>query len=122
MGLLTPPNTVTGCAYKGFTEYWSVEAVGQTFKDLACSYKTPLAENVKIAGLVAFYNERADLICGRRTPGAIKRPSSRDDFNAPFRLERERLAAAVSRRRPDRIGQRFLVRPRASASWRSRLS
>ena len=33
-----------------------------TVKDLACSYKTPLPENVKIAGLVAFYNERADFI------------------------------------------------------------
>jgi uncharacterized protein (DUF427 family) len=31
-------------------------------KDRAWSYKTPLPENVKIAGLVAFYNERADLI------------------------------------------------------------
>ena len=35
---------------------------GETVKDLAWSYKTPLPENVKIAGLVAFYNERADLI------------------------------------------------------------
>jgi uncharacterized protein (DUF427 family) len=30
--------------------------------------KTPLPENIKIAGLVAFYNERADLIVdGERT-------------------------------------------------------
>jgi uncharacterized protein (DUF427 family) len=43
-------------------EYWSVDAGGETVKDLAWSYKTPLPENVKIAGLVAFYNERADLI------------------------------------------------------------
>jgi len=31
-----------------------------TVKDLAWSYKTPLPESVKIAGFVAFYNERAD--------------------------------------------------------------
>jgi len=62
MDLLIPSNTVTGCAYKGFAEYWSVDAGGEAFKDLAWSYKTPLPENVKIAGLIAFYNERADLI------------------------------------------------------------
>jgi uncharacterized protein (DUF427 family) len=62
MDLLIPADTVTGCAYKGFAEYWSVDAGGETVKDLAWSYKTPLPENVKIAGLVAFYNERADLI------------------------------------------------------------
>jgi len=62
MDLLIPTATVTGCAYKGFAEYWAVNASGETVKDLAWSYKTPLAENVKIAGLVAFYNERADLI------------------------------------------------------------
>jgi uncharacterized protein (DUF427 family) len=62
MDLLTPIDTVTGCAYKGFAEYWSVRAGGETVKDLAWSYKTPLPENVKIAGLVAFYNEWADFI------------------------------------------------------------
>ena len=54
--------SVSGCAYKGFAQYWSVNAGGPTVKDLAWSYKTPLPENVKIARLVAFYNERADII------------------------------------------------------------
>ena len=62
MDVLIPTDTVTGCAYKGFAEYWSVRAGGETIKDLAWSYKTPLLENVKIAGLVAFYNERTDII------------------------------------------------------------
>jgi hypothetical protein len=35
---------------------------GETLKDLAWSYKTPVPENAKIAGLIAFYNERADFI------------------------------------------------------------
>ena len=56
----TTPTTVTGCAYKGFAQYWSVNAGSTTVKDLAWSYKTPLPESVKIAGFVAFYNERAD--------------------------------------------------------------
>jgi len=62
MDLLISTGTVTGCAYKGFAQYWSVYAGSETVKDLAWSYKTPLPENVKIAGLLAFYNERVDLI------------------------------------------------------------
>ena len=62
MDLLIPSDTVTGCAYKGFAQYWSVEAGGKTIRDLAWSYRTPLPDNVKIAGLIAFYNERADFI------------------------------------------------------------
>ena len=62
MHLLTPTHTTSGCAYKGFAKYWSVNAGGETFEDLVWSYPTPLPENVKIAGLVAFYNEKVDLI------------------------------------------------------------
>jgi len=62
MDLLIPTDAVTGCAYKGFARYWSVEAGGELVKDRAWSYKTPLPEKVKIAGLVAFYKERADFI------------------------------------------------------------
>jgi len=62
MDLLIPSDTVTGCAYKGFAQYWSVDDGGQIVKDLAWSYNTPLPENVKVAGLIAFYNERADFI------------------------------------------------------------
>jgi len=36
--LLTPTDNVTGWAYKAFAEYWSVDAGGERFKDLAwCS-------------------------------------------------------------------------------------
>jgi uncharacterized protein (DUF427 family) len=62
MDLLTPTDTTSGCAYKGFARYFSVDAGGQTFDDLAWWYATPLPEAVKIAGLVAFYNEKADII------------------------------------------------------------
>jgi uncharacterized protein (DUF427 family) len=73
MDLLTPTDTTTGCAYKGFAQYWSVDAGGETFEDLVWSYKTPLPDNVKIAGLVAFYNEKVDLIVdGER----LERPKS----------------------------------------------
>jgi len=62
MNLLAPTDLRTGCAYKGFARYWTVEAGGESFEDLAWSYPTPLPENVKIAGLVAFFNEKVDII------------------------------------------------------------
>jgi uncharacterized protein (DUF427 family) len=52
MDLLIPTDVVTVCAYKGFAEYRSVVAGSETVKDLVWSYKTPLPENVKIAGRV----------------------------------------------------------------------
>jgi uncharacterized protein (DUF427 family) len=61
MDLLTPTNTHSGCPYKGFARYWSVDAGGRTNIDLAWSYPTPLRESGKVAGLVCFYNERVDM-------------------------------------------------------------
>ncbi|MET8989668.1 DUF427 domain-containing protein [Nonomuraea wenchangensis] len=57
LDLLEHTDTVTRCPYKGTAEYWSVN--GQ--KDLAWSYRTPLPESERIAGLVAFYNEKLDI-------------------------------------------------------------
>jgi uncharacterized protein (DUF427 family) len=38
-----------------------VHAGGRVHDDLAWSYRAPFAESQKIAGLVAFYNERVDI-------------------------------------------------------------
>ncbi|MFG1611340.1 DUF427 domain-containing protein [Nonomuraea wenchangensis] len=57
LDLLERTDTVTHCPYKGTAEYWSVN--GQ--EDLAWSYRTPLPESERIAGLVAFYNEKLDI-------------------------------------------------------------
>jgi uncharacterized protein (DUF427 family) len=62
LDLLTPTDTTSGCAYKGFASYWSVEAGGEVFEDLAWSLKTPLPEGAKVAGLVAFFNEKTDIV------------------------------------------------------------
>jgi uncharacterized protein (DUF427 family) len=61
MGLLVPTDTVTHCPYKGQAQYWAVRVRNRLVQDLAWSYRTPLPESQKIAGLVAFYNERVDL-------------------------------------------------------------
>jgi uncharacterized protein (DUF427 family) len=61
MDLLVPTDTVTHCPYKGQAQYWAVRVRDRVVQDLAWSYRTPLPESQKIAGLVAFYNERVDL-------------------------------------------------------------
>jgi uncharacterized protein (DUF427 family) len=61
MGLLTATDSVTHCPYKGQAEYWSVRTGDEVRADLAWSYRTPLPESQKVAGLIAFYNERADI-------------------------------------------------------------
>jgi uncharacterized protein (DUF427 family) len=61
MDLLTRTDTATHCPYKGRAEYWSVRAGDRVHEDLAWSYRTPLPESEKIAGLVCFYNEKVDL-------------------------------------------------------------
>jgi uncharacterized protein (DUF427 family) len=58
MDLLTPTATESHCPYKGQAEYWSF---GAGHPDIAWSYRTPLPESEKVAGLVAFYDERADV-------------------------------------------------------------
>jgi len=56
MDLLAPSDTVSHCPYKGEAEYW-----GREGRDIAWSYPTPLPESQKIAGLIAFFDERVDV-------------------------------------------------------------
>jgi uncharacterized protein (DUF427 family) len=61
MDLLTTTDSETHCPYKGQAEWWSVSTRDGVHDDLAWSYRTPLPESQKIAGLIAFYNERVDI-------------------------------------------------------------
>ena len=58
---LRPSPTGTRCAYKGEAAYWSVDVHDRTVADIAWSYETPRPEAARLAGLVAFFNERVDL-------------------------------------------------------------
>ncbi|WP_219825302.1 DUF427 domain-containing protein [Nonomuraea typhae] len=55
--LLESTDTATRCPYKGTAEYWTVNGRA----DLAWSYRTPLPESERVAGLIAFYNEKLDV-------------------------------------------------------------
>ncbi len=59
MDLLTPVATVSHCPYKGTATYWDLAVDGTTVSDAAWSYRTPLPESTKIAGLVAFWPEKS---------------------------------------------------------------
>ena len=61
MDLLTATEYVSHCPYKGQAEWWSVRAGDEVHENLTWSYRTPLPESQKVAGLVAFYNEKVDI-------------------------------------------------------------
>jgi len=60
---LVSSDTVTACPYKGTTSgYWSVQTSGAVHKDLAWTYDFPTLALQPIAGMIAFYNEKVDII------------------------------------------------------------
>ena len=60
---LRASDTVTSCPYKGTTSgYWSVDVNHSVYPDLAWAYDFPTRQLLPIAGLVAFYNEKVDVI------------------------------------------------------------
>ncbi|KZS85568.1 hypothetical protein B4U45_08230 [Mycobacterium persicum] len=60
---LEPSSTRTLCPYKGTTSgYWSVRVGDTVHPDLAWTYQYPLPAVAAIAGMVAFYNEKLDIL------------------------------------------------------------
>ena len=80
---LHPSERHTYCPYKGEASYWSVDAGGRRRADLAWSYEQPLPDLVEIAGLVAFWDDRVDVILDgrpRERPGGPIAEALRDEF------------------------------------------
>jgi uncharacterized protein (DUF427 family) len=64
---LVPSATQSYCAYKGRASYWSASVGGQLIPDLAWTYQEPLTDASRVGGLIAFFDERADVVLdGRR--------------------------------------------------------
>ena len=61
LDLLELTDRATHCPYKGQAQSWSVRVGDSLQAHLAWSYPTPLPESQKIAGLIAFYDEKVDL-------------------------------------------------------------
>jgi len=80
MELLTPIAKRTGCAYKGFASYYVYSVDGKVIEeDVAWTYAMPLADCIKIACLIAFYNETLDIeVDGKRLDKPITEFSRSD--------------------------------------------
>lgn len=61
MDQLADSETRSGCAYKGFANYYTAGIKDQEHKDIAWSYAFPFAECAKIATHISFYNEYVDI-------------------------------------------------------------
>ena len=59
---LTPSGTRTYCAYKGQASYWSAAAGDRVVPDIAWTYQQPRHDAARVGGLIAFFNERLDVI------------------------------------------------------------
>jgi uncharacterized protein (DUF427 family) len=63
MDLLRPSEKVTRCPYKGLAYYYSVEAGGQLYEDIAWYYPHTTPESMRIgSGYIAFYDEKVDAV------------------------------------------------------------
>ncbi|MDQ4501346.1 DUF427 domain-containing protein [Sinomonas sp. ASV322] len=67
MTLLEPSDRQTICPYKGRASYWSVRGAGSKGQNVAWSYENPLPDSGQIKELIAFYDERTDVL--RDEPG-----------------------------------------------------
>jgi uncharacterized protein (DUF427 family) len=80
---LQPSESRSYCPYKGRASYWSLEAGGRRREDIGWTYEEPLPDAVKIAGLVAFWNEQVDIFVDgerRARPGGAISEALQDEF------------------------------------------
>jgi len=59
---LVPSSTKTWCAYKGQASYFSVSVGGRLVPDLAWSYPDPQHDAARVRDLIAFFDERIDVV------------------------------------------------------------
>jgi uncharacterized protein (DUF427 family) len=79
---LLPSSTRTSCAYKGHATYHSVRGC----EDVAWTYLDPLPDMSRLAGLVAFFDEKVDVTVDgvrRDGPTGIFADAMRDEFGLP---------------------------------------
>jgi uncharacterized protein (DUF427 family) len=81
---LYPSERRTYCPYKGQASYWSLDAGGRRRPDIAWSYEQPLPEVPQLKGLIAFWDERVDVVLDgvhRGRPGGPIAAALRDEFS-----------------------------------------
>jgi uncharacterized protein (DUF427 family) len=79
---LRPTATKTTCAYKGHASYYAVNGLA----DLAWTYLEPLPDAQQLTGLVAFYDERVDVVVDGQVRGKPSGPIA-EAIRSEFALE-----------------------------------
>ncbi|MDT5325135.1 MAG: hypothetical protein QOF25_2287 [Mycobacterium sp.] len=59
---LSRSDNITYCPYMGEANYYHVTAAGNTVDDVIWTYEQPYPAVGKIAGHVAFYSDKADVV------------------------------------------------------------
>ena len=59
--LLQPTDHTSMCPYKGTATYWTLNTGRNVHENFVWTYRAPLPESQKVAGLACFYNEKVDL-------------------------------------------------------------
>ena len=59
---LVPSSTGTWCAYKGQASYFSASVGGRLVSDIAWSYPDPQHDAARVRDLIAFFDERIDVV------------------------------------------------------------
>jgi uncharacterized protein (DUF427 family) len=80
---LEPSALHSHCPYKGQASYWSVEVGDRRYQDVAWSYEDPVPDLRTVTGLIAFWNERVDVVFDgerRSRPGGALVAALRDEF------------------------------------------
>jgi uncharacterized protein (DUF427 family) len=70
MDLLTLSDKITHCPYKGTPVHYGFPVQGEEVVDVAWSYPTPLPESERVASLVAFYDDRVQVLVDGEPAGA----------------------------------------------------
>ncbi len=79
-----PSETVTRCPYKGTTGgYWSFDGPSGPHEDIVRAYDFPTVHAGRVAGMVAFCNERVDLYADGESLPRPRRAGRRKAAAAP---------------------------------------
>jgi uncharacterized protein (DUF427 family) len=62
MTLLTPSTHRSHCPYKGDASYYTIKTADRTSENAVWTYESPILAVKKIAGYLAFYRDRVDVI------------------------------------------------------------
>ncbi|WP_067521092.1 DUF427 domain-containing protein [Alloactinosynnema sp. L-07] len=88
--LLTPSDTTSTCAYKGFASYFSLVDGNTAGKDIAWTYRDPRHDALPVRDHLCFWSERSDLVVdGQPLPRPVTPWSTPEEQAAadPDRLE-----------------------------------